>query len=552
MFRCNKEFPLAPTKKEDSMPRQVSATVVSVTGWGNIGKRSKGTGIILFVALVAIALSVWFIPVASLTQHARNPSRAISGVRESYETSPISFEANQGQADSSVKFLSRGVGYTLFLTRSEAVLSLSAGQAREEGADLEQTASRSVVRMKLVGGNPNALVQGTDELLGKTNYYIGNDPKQWHTAIPNYARVRYRNVYPGVDLVYYGNHKRLEHDFVVAPGVNPRAIRISLEGPSKVSISTGGELVLDTGVGQLRFQKPDIYQNTRDGRHKIAGSYRLNDDAQLGFEVAAYDPAQPLVIDPVLLYSTYLGGSYADDGNGIAVDGAGNAYVVGKTGTTTSLPADFPTTPDAFQDGYQGPYNRNWGDAFVTKFSSTGSLLYSTYFGGSGLDEGRGIAVDSSGNAYITGVTRGLGMPNDLPTTPNAFQTQMPGGFEDGFVTKLDATGGALIYSTYLGGSGDDRAERIAIDSSGDAYVLGSTDSNDFPLFNPMQSPGAFFLSKLNPDGSALVYSTYLDSGIGLAVDSPGNAYISGSKITKLNPAGDTVLYSTSLAQGAT
>jgi len=410
--------------------------------------------------------------------------------------------------------------------------------------------------MSLAGANPQAKVSGLDELPGKSNYFVGNDPRKWRTNVPTYPKVRYEGVYPGVDLVYYGNQGRLEYDFVIAPGANPSPITLDVGAglvPARgrpqgapLRVAENGDLVVQAEGGEVRFHKPVVYQPLADSGFRglglgvsnpksIDGKYVLKGSNQVTFEVASYDRKKPLVIDPVLIYSTYLGGSDFDFGNGIAVDAAGNAYVTGSTCST-----DFPTTSGAFQTSLVG-----FANAFVTKLNAPGSaLVYSTYLGGSGGfsgyctsqigDAGFGVAVDGSGNAYITGSTRS----SDFPVTSGAFQTSLAG--YNVFVTKLSPTGSALIYSTYLGGVGVDSGSGIALGSSGNAYVTGSTNSQDFPTTSgavqtSLGTPTGnnSFVAKLSADGSALIYSTYLggntfDSASGIAVDAAGNAYVAG------------------------
>ncbi len=442
-----------------------------------------------------------------------------------------------------------------------------------------------VVEMRLVGANPGAKVGGEDELPGRSNYFIGNDPRKWRTNVPVYAKVKYRSVYPGVDLIYYGNQGgELEYDFVVAPGANPSAIVLDVgavgEPPTVAAVSdrrsavgtlplqqkayrdaplqiaANGDLIVQTESGEVRLHKPIVYQpksitkdpSSLENRQFLEGQYILRGHRQISLKVASYDASKPLVIDPVLSYATYFGGTTGyEQGNGIAVDSAGNVYVTGNTTST-----DFPTTAGAFQTSL--PY----GGAFVAKFnpgaSGAASLVYSTYLGGhTGSANGDGIALDSAGNAYVTGVTAAT----DFPTTPGAFRTTSPASRGGGaFVTKLNAQGSALIYSTYLGGSGNtDQALGIAVGPGGDACVTGFTVSTDFPT-----TPGAFqatfaggysdvFVTKLNAAGSALLYSTYLggsgDDGAtlqvfegpiqatvlsnGISVDSAGNIYVTGA-----------------------
>jgi hypothetical protein len=513
-----------------------------------------------------------------------------------------------------VKFVSRGPGYSLFLTPTEAVFQLriadlglrnanheKAGPARlslpsatsgfsRYGRDPQpeigspKSAIRNpkseILRLRLVGANPSPQVRGLEELPGKSNYFIGDDPSKWRTNVPNYAKVEYREVYPGVNLVYYGNQRQLEHDFVVAPGADPNAIRFAIEGADKLELDAAGDLVLHVAGGKVCLRKPVVYQEVAGTRREIAADYVLRSSIpqseirnpksaigdpqsqEVGFQVAAYDRSLPLVIDPVLAYSTYLGGSMNDYGYGIAVDSAGNAYVTGPASST-----DFPTASPLQPTG-------GYDDAFVAKLNAAGSaLVYSTYLGGSSGDSGTGVAVDSAGNAYVTGYTYSTNFPTASPLQP------ANGGGFDAFVTKLNAAGSALVYSTYLGGSDRDDGYSIAVDSAANAYVTGETWSTNFPTASPLQAAKAgqydAFVAKLNAAGSALVYSTYLggsdggSAGNGIAVDPAGNAYVTGNVssqyfptasplqaasggtqdafVAKLNTAGSALVYSTYL-----
>ncbi len=496
----------------------------------------------------------------------------------SYGKLSSTFESNQGQTDPRVKFISRGNGYTLFLAAEEAVLTLrrpSGTSNRPTAPTLAPEGEGAVaLHMKLCDANSQASIRGIEEMPGKANYFIGNDPKQWRTNVPTYAKVEYQNVYPGIDLVYHGDHRQLEYDFVVSPGAEPERIGLEFKGVEKVEVEPGGDLILHLEAGVIRQPRPVVYQEVQGVRREVGGNYVLKGMGRIGFRLEAYDRAQPLVIDPTLVYSTYLGGSSSGrSGNGIAVDSAGNAYVTGFTQST-----DFPTTFGALQTSYRGS-----GDAFVSKLNAAGSaLVYSTYLGGSGTDYGFGIAVDKVGNAYVIGQTEST----DFPVTSGAFQTKL-GGSVDAFVSKLNAAGSALEYSTYLDGSDYAFGAGIAVDTAGNAYVTGATHSTDFPV-----TPGAIqatyggglwdvFVSKLNADGSALVYSTYLggdggsqaafgDVGWAIAVDATGNAYVTGDGppnfpttagafqtschsgvlnafVSKLNPAGSALIYSTYL-----
>src|SRR6266480_1280581 len=391
-------------------------------------------------------------------------------VSQSYGKLPLHFEANQGQTHQDVRFLARGSGYSLYLTAGEAVLVLTKPNpdaTRARGTPV-------VVRMSLVGAAPKPPVSGLDELPGKANYLIGKDPAKWRTNVPTYAKVHYRAVYPGIDLVYYGNQRQLEYDFMVAPGADPNRIVLGFQGAERLEINAEGELVLHAAGEVIRQRVPVIYQEINGVRTKLEGRYVLKDAHRVGFQVAAYDPSRPLVIDPTLVYATYLGGSGGDVGHGIAVDAAGAAYVTGWTQSAefTASCTDPCTVLSGTLIGVQ--------DAFVTKINAAGTaLVYSTYLGGSRDDLGFGIAVDAAGAAYVTGWTSSADFTAGC-TDPCMVLNGTLGGGSDAFVTKLDPTGCALVYSTYLGGSGDDFGVGIAVDSQGAAYVTGWTSSADF------------------------------------------------------------------------
>ena len=458
-----------------------------------------------------------------------------------YGSLPLSFEANQGQTDSRVNFLSRGSAYTVFLTSEEAVLQLRSN-SESNGA---------VLRMRLLGANSHAIAKGENKLPGKTNYFIGKDRARWHANVPTFSRVEYNGVYPGVNLVYHGNQGQLEYDLIVAPWADPDSISIQFEG-APLEIDSAGDLLLDGE--EIRFHRPVAYQYARDNegtetrnRRFVDSHFVLRGKNRIGFELAPYDHTRPLVIDPVLVYSTYLGGSFPDQALAVAVDSAGSAYV---TGITCS--ADFPVTAGAYQRSHKGAggacpgSQTSFEDAFVTKFNRAGTgLVYSTYIGGSASDRGYDIAVDSSGNAYIAGQTQS----GDYPTTSGAFITTCPGGAggcNTGVVTKLNPTGSALVYSTYLGGNANMGATGIAVNASGQAYVTGSTDGT-FPTTagayqsgNPRNGAGlSVVFAVLNAAGKACVYCTFLggaqghsynpgSQAFGVAIDSTGRAYITG------------------------
>jgi hypothetical protein len=446
---------------------------------------------------------------------------------------PLAFEPNVGQADAAVRFLARGSGYSLFLTDSEAVLALSPANAAS-GQD-------AVLRLQLVSANAAPAVAGLAPQAGVSNYLLGNDPAQWQTNVAHFGQVTYGQVYAGIDLLYHGSDQhQLEYDFAVAPGADARQIGLRVAGALGLALDGQGNLVLHTAAGDVVEQAPVAYQDGAGGRVAVAAAYLLRGDGTVGFQVGAYDSTQALVIDPVLSYSTYLGGSGGDFGIGIAVDGAGNAYVTGYTQS-----ADFPTASPL-----QPAHGVGQNDAFVAKLSASGSLVYSTYLGGGGDDYGLGIAMDGAGNAYVTGYTNSTNFPIAAP-----LQSANAGGF-DAFVSKLNAAGSALVYSTYLGGSGGDFASGIAVDGAGSAYVAGATNSANFPM-----TAGAFdtalnggnnggnndaFVAKLSAAGSSLIYSTYLggssnDQATDIAVDSAGNAYVTGftfsSNFPTVNPA---------------
>jgi hypothetical protein len=583
---------------------------------------------------------------------------------EAYGRLPLAFEENRGQTDGQVRFFSRGQGYGLFLTPTEAVLALCPGDGGH------------VLRLGLSGASPAVRIAGEEGLPGKANDLRGGDPARWRTGIPTYGKVRYQGIYAGIDLVFYGRERQLEHDFVLAPGADPRRIRLAITGADRVEIDPGGDLVFHMGGRQILLRKAVAYQDTGGHRVEIPSRYRLlpaetSGVPRVGFELAAYDHTRTLVIDPVLVYSTYLGGSGFDAGNSIAIDAAGNAYVTGETSSQSF--------PQALHFGPQKP-----PDAFVAKLDPSGShLLYSTVFGGAYYDTGLSIAVDPHGEAYVTGQTfssdfpYGTGRPAGAPPPPpvpileygrgfvaklgasgssivfswilfdsdeptlgtdiavdsqgHAFvimtsgfahhtflaafnpdgtdyynsgpplSTGCPGGSGPDFLTALavdaadnlylagytnlfeafaskQTSSGALVYARCLAGSRADLAEAIAADAAGNAYVTGVTSSSDFPTVNPLQPApnggGDIFVTKLAPTGG-IVYSTYLggtaeEAGLGIGADGQGNAYVTGytssadfplrrplpvrcqpgaegscTFLTKINPTGSGIVYST-------
>jgi|GEM_PF-1335893 len=649
-------------------------------------------------------------PESSSSRPAINRSRASRG-SESYANLPLSFEANRGQSDYQTEFLVRSGGYLVGLSAHEALFSLGR-RSVSRGADQSLAASGagdrnqtigSVVRMKLVGGNPAAQMRGVDELPGKTNYFIGNDPDKWQANIPNFAKVQCDDVYPEVDMIYYSDHRRLEYDFVVAPGGDPSMIRMAFEGADHISIENG-DLVLRAAAGEVRQQRPVVYQEKNGSKEYIEGRYVLTSSREVGFKIAKYDHARALIIDPVLIYSTYFGTAGEEQAFDIAVDSAGSAYITGYSfvrgadvfvakvnasgtamsyltylGGNTGDEIGYNVAVDAHGFAYVTGYTRStdypvlhplqsskrgWSNAFVTKLATTGALVYSTYLGGSDQatghgDFGNGIAVDSESNIYVCGETTN----SDFPVA-SAYQA-VRGGLRDSFLTKIRADGSALIFSTFIGGSSTeggnpiadsnstspgrrlaidpagnvyvagytfstdlrvvnalqptkrgeadaylakfsitgvpiyvtylggtgtgsdfahgDYAYCVAADKFGNAYLVGNTTSNDFPVVGPIQAhkngSRDIFITKINPQGTAIVYSTYLggsngnETATGIAVDADGNAYVAGvtsatdfpttnllqparggsddAFLCKINAAGSALIYSSYVGGGA-
>ncbi len=433
---------------------------------------------------------------------------------------PMTFEPNQGQAETAVRFLARGRGYGLFLTPTETVLVLApAVPTRSSPAPRPEQA---VVRMRLVGADPGATIAGVEPLPGRSHYLLGPSD-HWRRSVPSFARVRYNDVYPGVSLVFYGNERELEYDFIVAPGADPAAVTLAFEGADSVRMDGDGDLVLTTRVGDLRLRRPVIYQEVEGGRHPVEGGYVL-DGNRVRFRVTGWDASRPLVIDPVLGYSTFLGGSSNDQGFGVAVDSAGNAYVTGST-----ISSNFPISAAAAQPTRQGVT-----DAFVTKIDPSGALVYSTFLGGNGDDAGHAIAVDDTFNAYVAGTTSSTTFP-----VQGAFQSTLRGG-TDAFVTKLDPSGSTLVYSTYLGSNTDDAANGIALDAFGNAYVTGATASSGFPNNGAVTCLGTkstgsdAFVLRLDVSGATVDYCRFIggsgiDVGQGIAADAAGNVWVVGA-----------------------
>ncbi len=473
-------------------------------------------------------------------------------VAEHYSKFPLTFEPNWKQTNGEVKFLARGEGYILFLTDKDAVFSL--GKAPNPS---------SVMRMSLLGANPKPAFAGMEQLPGVSNYLIGNDPANWHTNIPNYAKVAERNIYPGIDLLYYGTQRQLEYDFVVAPGASVNQIQIAFSGAKHLHTDAHGDLVFSVaGKDDLRLHKPVAYQEIGGEKQLVAANFVLKGKDGVEFNVGAYDATRPLIVDPILSYSTYLGGSGIDSANAIAVAPDNTAFIAGGT-----FSANFPTA-HPLQPNHGGPDDFDQ-DAFVAKISADGSsLLYSTYLGGKETDVANGIAVDTFGNAFVVGTTRSADFPVDNSWNflcggdGKCGATWNPNGLivSNAFVAKLNAAGSALLYSGFLGEYENVSGRAIAVDGNGSAYVTGTIEPNipptvtiappatpppPFPLLNSINPPVVVagfdfgfsggtnaFLTKISTNGTIL-YSTYLggtfeESGYGVAADASGNAYVTG------------------------
>lgn len=629
---------------------------------------SAKTPAVILIALVSSSLST--IPRASsasataeamertsLARHISGDDSAKRRAMDALGALPLHFEDVRGEANNRVEFTARGSGIDFGIEPTKAVMRLheaddcskglppAAASSRGDIESQRQTAHTPLPRsdlrkpvsltMELIGANRRARVTGEDQLAARTNYFVGNDASRWRTGVANYERVRVEQVYRGIDVVYYGSGRQLEYDFKVAPGADFTAIRMRFAGARSVRIDEKGDLLVATGVGVLRQHKPVAYQLVGGVRRETTARFLLDNKREVEFRVGDYDRRLPLVIDPALSFSTYLGGSNDDRIYGIALDLQGYAYVAGNT-----VSPDFPVTPGAAQTGSQFGIGSNYGfvakidtvngqmiycsfiggtrfeipslnisggarnlaygvavdaagnayvtgqtnavdfpttadciqpslagglDAFVVKLNAQGTaMVYSTYLGSNkpagpasvvgAEDLGLSIAVDSAGSAYVTGRTSG----RDFPTTPGALKATRPDSgpvgsddpsiqfFSDAFVTKLNPTGAALVYSTYLGGRGDDSGNGIRVDAAGNAYVVGTTQSLDFPTTNPFQAgfngDADAFVAKVNQNGSALVYSTYIggagnDNGNAIAIDVSGNCYFAGTTTSTDLPA---------------
>jgi hypothetical protein len=480
---------------------------------------------------------------------------------------PLVFEPNRGQgnldpADERARFVARGSGYSLFLGTQGAILSIVSQQQRvqtkKQGDSSRPSLRVDSLEMKLAGSNPNPVISGDGPLPGKSNYFIGNDPGKWRTGVPQFARVRYENVYPGINLAFYGNHGRLEFDLQVAPGADPAQAELEFDAAKSLKISDGALLIQQGRVADLRFESPHVYQLVEGRERPIEGRFVLRGAHRAGFEIGAYDHSRELVIDPVPTFSSYFGGSGDEHSSGVAVDGAGNIYL---TGSTTS--ANIPDTAGFFQVSLAGTENVYVAKITPSTAPNNGStLVYATYLGGNGSDTPAGIAVDGANDAYLAGTTSST----NFPTTPFGYQTAPEAGStgtQHVFVTELDPLGATLKYSSYLSGSGNDLASGMTIDFSGNLYVTGTTTStlasdvgsvgghqfpsSSLPFAVPFQSSAfssiQFFVTKVNTTqvgNGSIAYSTYFGGGLsqtkpplavggGIAVDQNQIIYFSGT-----------------------
>jgi hypothetical protein len=501
------------------------------------------------------------------TASAPAPSDAARHTAANYGKIPLSFEPNKGQTDASVKFLSRGSGYSLFLTKDEVVLNLERQNASATGKD-QKPAPADTLRMKLVGASATTTITGLEPQSGRVSYLIGNDPKKWHTGIETFGKVNFAQVYPGVDLVFYGNQRQLEYDFVVAPGADASRIAWQIDG-AKPTIDADGNLVLSAANGPAGFKKPVLYQMDGDKKIAVDGAFTVAGN-RIGFQLGSYDHAKVLIIDPVLTYATYLGGSGVDSIGGIQVlgnsglsannalqaigfDSQGSAYVV-----VTAQSTDFPILTSTVKAPTKAPSAIE--SVIVTKFSPDGSsLVYSTLLGGSNNDSATGIAVDSNGEAFVVGTTQSP----DFPITSGAYQTVCAPGVNDNwtgythiyterstcgaganssaFIAKLNAAGTGLVYATYLGGNGSTNAQAIAVDGAGRAYV-GGTNNNVGCVLNTNSNPFTPILYTCFPTTSGAVVSgtepddSFAPQGFVSVLDAAGANLLYSSLFSSLNP----------------
>lgn len=515
-----------------------------VSGGGVKRRLLRARAPILFVLLLVGGFSLLRHDLAD--SHSPKRAAAFAKANTAFGHLPIAFEPNQGQTDARARFVAHGMGYGLFLTETEALLSFP-GDRDSRGPVLE---------MRLAGANSNAGISGLNQLPGHSNYFIGNVASRWHRNIPQFSRVRYHAVYPGIDLDFYGNEGRLEYDFNVMPGADFRRIELDFAGAQNASVAANGDLVLNLNGRELRFEPPRAYQESASGRQAVAGKFASRGDNRIGFEVGAYDRSRTLIIDPVLTFSTYLGGTgdescakitgattgFVANCPAITVDASQNVYVAGATTDISTFP--IPAGGAANKIAPLGGAS----DVYIANINSSGTALsFTTFIGGSGLDYPTGIALVNGFNVCIIGNTNS----SDFPTTPTAFQATntTPGTATfHAFVSELDSSGSVNTYSSYLEGNGSDLASSLAVDSQGFAYIFGTTSSSDFPvtataLQGTALATNQFFLSKINLNSStgpgSLLYSTYIGGstptngivtggGIALDANTPPNVYIAG------------------------
>ena len=541
--------------------------------------------VILFICIAAAPVISAINKEAKINYYLKGISK--KGTLDDISSKSLFFTENLGQFHEDVLFQTKTPKVTIYLCKDKLITVFTKAQEEKlihtkthneiniNQKQLVKTFQIDVVSIiaEFVNANPNVAVKGVNRLPHNNNYFIGNDPEKWYTDIPNYQSIIYQDIYPSIDLIYYNIGDMLKYDFIVHPGANPSQIGIRYQGTNHIQITPEGDLKIKTRLGSIYEKQPVIYQEIDGKQHLMDASYLLNNNI-LKFNIkGTYNQDYPLIIDPGLLYSTYLGGSFYNVGQSIAVDNKGCAYLAGWTAST-----DFP-----MQNPYDGTYNGGYCDIFVTKFSPGGNtLVYSTYIGGSGegADNARRITIDNNGCVYLTGYS----FSNDFPMQ-NPYDNSLDGEC-DVIVTKLSAYGNELEYSTYIGGTGisNEYGGCIAVDSNYCAYITGWTYSDDFPVENPYDStfnafPGAsdVFVTKFSPQGDKLVYSTYLGGSISqdceaIAVDVNGCAYVSGltysddfplqnpyddtyniyenqeeAFVTKFSPQGNTLEYSTYL-----
>ncbi len=536
---------------------------------GNMRYPKAAIMVILLFVLAGFGIS------AAPEREVDNMNPQTDGFSANLQTMPLAFTQNKGQWPESILFRASVGGATVWFTDDGAYYRFTRRITRDNDS-LETDPRRGMnggrdsletimIKASLQGGNKSPRVSGSETMEYKCNYFLGNDPAKWLTDVPNYQSILMREIYSGIDLKYYGDGRQMEYDFIISPGADYTQINIRYEGAKSLSTNDRGELVVETKWGSIIERLPLVYQFINGEKKAIIGKYYLTSESTFSFKLdAEYNPEMAAVIDPVLTYSTFLGGGDSDAGYYIALDGSGCAYITGYT-----YSADFPTS-NPYDNSYHG---NNRADAFVTKLNAAGNaLIYSTYFGGARTDYGNGIAVDGSGCAYISGYTYSPDFP-----TQSAFDNSYSDS-SDAFVAKLSSAGNALIYSTYIGGIGIDGSSGIAVDGSGCAYITGWTSSNDFPLQNPFAGTNKgyedVFITKLGAAGNTLIYSTYLggseeEEGLYIAIDGSGCAYVTGKTysadfptqnaydnsfhgscdifVTKLSAAGYALAYSTFL-----